>query len=126
MNRAILAGSVIVGIAVVLSISMMPAFAGAPSPAAFVIEGGFCALFNGNGQIVVVNDPDNISVGTSSGHSTGICHASGVAPAPGPGPFKASGFGCNIILQDGSSTLTFNTRALVTPDGESLLVCRLP
>ena len=125
-RKKILSGITITAIAAIL-VAWAPsvAYAGAPSPAAFIVQGGACNLFNGNGQIVLVTDPVNISVGTSSGHSTGICKASGVAPAPGPGPFKASGFGCNIILQDGGSTVTTNTRALVTPDGESLLVCRL-
>ncbi len=96
--------------------------------AAFVVEGGPCGLFQGDGSVISVTDPDNNFVGTGSnnGNAKLTCHASGVIPAPGPGPFKTSGFLCGLFLQDGSLTLTTNSRALVTPDGESFLACKLP
>lgn len=92
---------------------------------ALVIEGGACGLFQGDGSLIIVADPDNNFVGTGSANGTAkiTCHASGVIPAPGPGPFRASGFPCGIILQDGSGLLTTDSSAMVTPDGESLLKC---
>ena len=92
---------------------------------AYVLEGGGCGLFQGDGTTVVVIDADNNFVGTGSKNGTTkiTCHASGVVPAPGPGPFKASGFACGVILQDGTGVITTDSQALVTPDGESLLKC---
>ena len=117
-------GLVILGI---LSISNTAVAAGHDN-GAFVIEGGACGLFQGDGSLILVADPDNNFVGTGSenGNAKVTCHASGVIPAPGPGPYKASGFLCGVVLQDGTGAVTTNSKALVTPDGESLLTCKLP
>ena len=108
-----------------VSIFMVFAASAFAQNSALVIEGGGCGLFQGDGSVIFVADPDNNFVGTGSknGNAKITCHASGVIPAPGPGPFRASGFLCSIILQDGSGFATTDSTAQVTPDGESLLKC---
>jgi hypothetical protein len=100
-------------------------FADSHDNGAFVVEGGACGLFQVDGSLIVVTDPDNNFVGTGSknGNAKVTCHASGVIPSPGPGPLKLTGFGCTVLLQDGSPAFTTNSKALVTPDGEALLNC---
>ncbi len=107
--------------------SILMVFAGAAyaQNSALVIEGGGCGLFQGDGSLIFVADADNNFVGTGSknGVSKITCHASGVIPAPGPGPIKMSGFLCSIVLQNGDGFLTFDSYSQVSPDGEALLKC---
>ncbi len=110
----------------IVSIFMVFAASAFAQNEAFVVEGGACFLFQGDASLILVVDGDNNFVGTGSnnGNAKVTCHASGVIPAPGPGPLQLSGFGCFVLLQDASGFFTTNSRALVTPDGEALLVCK--
>ena len=91
----------------------------APNNAASIDKDFGCNLFDGNGFLVSAN-AKNISVVTSSGHTTLKCSSKGVTPAANGRAAVQSGFLCNTMLG-----LTTDTHSTVSASGNSKLTCRI-
>lgn len=76
-----------------------------------------CALFDGNGNLVVTDQSH--SVVTQSGNSTLKCSADVTPPRSGQAA-HFSGFGCNTFLG-----FTNDSRETVSASGKATLTCRV-
>ena len=91
----------------------------ADSPnSASIVKGFGCGVINGDGGFVFTPD-GRISVVTSSGHTTLICKAKGVANSSGKA-VKFTGFPCGTFLG-----LTFDSQNTVSASGNITLRCRI-
>lgn len=85
---------------------------------AFIQRDFGCGMFDGDGGFVATSD-GNISIVTSSGHTTLICKAKGQANSTGRA-VKTSGFLCGTHLG-----LTTDSQNTVSASGNITLRCRI-
>ena len=116
-----LIGGVLV-LAVLLAIALQPSQAEADTAvipsAASIMKGFGCGVLDGNGFGVFTPD-GRISVVTSSGHTTLICKAQGVANPTGKA-VTFRNFGCGTALG-----FTTNSQNTVSASGNVTLRCRI-
>ncbi len=108
---------IFIGVGVIFFLSGLVSTS-SPNEAASIQKGFGCGVIDGDGFGVFTPD-GRISVVTSSGNTTLICKAKGVANSTGKA-VRFEGFACGTALG-----LTFDSQNIVSASGNVTLRCRI-